>query len=383
MNQITPFLLIGLTLICIVMAAELWHTRVVDSSQMAYISELLEQILQNRPVSYVSEEKDTLYGKILVQIKRIDEIKAENNKALLKERDSIKQLLTQIAHQLRTPLANMENYLVLLEEEGISEEERLKYINAVEKSERKISFLVEKFMLSARLESQIIQIHKSTSNLKETVAQAIFQVYKKAQEKDIYIDLQENENDEWMVLHDKNWICECVYNLLDNSIKYSKVGQQITVSMKNNEMFTQISVEDNGIGISQDEENRIFKLYYRGKNTTGYEGYGIEHVTDAHALVIINKSGMTIRLHGADMRVMGRATQGVKLINLEKRNDEIASVCKVMRDEEAEAETLVETVSTEQKLAFSDDEPIENDDVIEDVQNDEDQPEIDNITDEN
>lgn len=187
----------------------------------------------------------------------------------------------------------MENYLVLLEEEGISEEERLKYINAVEKSERKISFLVEKFMLSARLESQIIQIHKSTSNLKETVAQAIFQVYKKAQEKDIYIDLQENENDEWMVLHDKNWICECVYNLLDNSIKYSKVGQQITVSMKNNEMFTQISVEDNGIGISQDEENRIFKLYYRGKNTTGYEGFGI-------GLYITNE---IVRKHDGFMRV--------------------------------------------------------------------------------
>ena len=204
MNWIIICLLIGLAIICITMAAELWHTRVVDSRQMAYISELLEQILQNRPVSYVSEEKDTLYGKILVQIKRIDEIKAENNKALLKERDGIKQLLAQIAHQLRTPLANMENYLVLLEEDGISEEERLKYINAVEKSERKISFLVEKFMLSARLESQIIQIHKSTSNLKETVAQAIFQVYKKAQEKDIYIDLKENENDEWMVSHDKN-----------------------------------------------------------------------------------------------------------------------------------------------------------------------------------
>ena len=148
-------------------------------------------------------------------------------------------------------------------------------------------------MLSARLESQIIQIHKSTSNLKETVAQAIFQVYKKAQEKDIYIDLQENENDEWMVLHDKNWICECVYNLLDNSIKYSKAGQQITVSMKNNEMFTQISVEDNGIGISQDEENRIFKLYYRGKNTTGYEGFGI-------GLYITNE---IVRKHDGFMRV--------------------------------------------------------------------------------
>lgn len=161
MNQITPFLLIGITIICIAMAVELWHTRSAYFRQMAHISEMLEQILQNRPVSYVSEEKDTLYAKILVQIKRIDEIKAGNHKALLKERDGIKQLLAQIAHQLRTPLANMENYLVLLEESGISEEERLKYISAVEKSERKISFLVEKFMLSARLESQIIQIHKS------------------------------------------------------------------------------------------------------------------------------------------------------------------------------------------------------------------------------
>lgn len=300
MNQITPFLLIGLTIICIAMAVELWHTRSAYFRQMAHISEMLEQILQNRPVSYVSEEKDTLYAKIFVQIKRIDEIKAGNHKALLKERDGIKQLLAQIAHQLRTPLANMENYLLLLEEGGISEEERLKYISAVERSEHKISFLVEKFMLSARLESQIIQIHKSTSNLKETVAQAIFQVYKKAQEKDIYIDLQENENDEWMVLHDKNWICECVYNLLDNSIKYSKAGQQITVSMKNNEMFTQISVEDNGIGILQDEENRIFKLYYRGKNTTEYEGFGI-------GLYITNE---IVRKHDGFMRV-GRKENGL------------------------------------------------------------------------
>ena len=109
----------------------------------------------------------------------------------------------------------------------------------------------------------------------------------------------------------------------------------------------------------------------------------IKNVTDDNDLMIINRSGIAIRLSVADCRVMGRATQGVKLINLEKRNDEIASVCKVMRDEEAEAETLVETVSTEQKLAFSDDEPIENDDVIEDIQNDDDQPENDNITDEN
>ncbi|MBD5192606.1 MAG: DNA gyrase subunit A [Bacteroidales bacterium] len=63
-------------------------------------------------------------------------------------------------------------------------------------------------------------------------------------------------------------------------------------------------------------------------------------VNDNNDLVIINKSGITLRLHVADLRVMGRATQGVRLINLEKRNDEIASVCCVEADDEAEAEVI-------------------------------------------
>lgn len=60
----------------------------------------------------------------------------------------------------------------------------------------------------------------------------------------------------------------------------------------------------------------------------------IKNVNDGQDLVIINKSGMTIRVHVTDLRIMGRATQGVKLINLEKRNDEIASICKVAREAE-------------------------------------------------
>jgi len=72
----------------------------------------------------------------------------------------------------------------------------------------------------------------------------------------------------------------------------------------------------------------------------------IKNVTDENDLMIINKSGITIRLKVADFRVMGRATQGVRLINLEKRNDEIASVCKVLSENEEEvvAETEVSAV---------------------------------------
>ena len=70
----------------------------------------------------------------------------------------------------------------------------------------------------------------------------------------------------------------------------------------------------------------------------------IKSVTDENDLMIINKSGITIRLKVQDVRIMGRATQGVRLINLEKRNDQIGSVCKVMtetEDEELSEETLL------------------------------------------
>ncbi len=65
----------------------------------------------------------------------------------------------------------------------------------------------------------------------------------------------------------------------------------------------------------------------------------IRNVTDEHDLMIINRSGVTIRMHARDLNVIGRATQGVRLINLDKRGDEIASVCRVMAEDELEGDT--------------------------------------------
>ena len=73
----------------------------------------------------------------------------------------------------------------------------------------------------------------------------------------------------------------------------------------------------------------------------------IKNVTDANDLMIINKSGVTIRMRVADIRLMGRATQGVRLINLEKRNDVIASVCKVVSEKEEE-ELNEEPITTQE-----------------------------------
>jgi DNA gyrase subunit A len=107
--------------------------------------------------------------------------------------------------------------------------------------------------------------------------------------------------------------------------------------------------------LNDEDDEPVYRITARGGkgvktlNITEKTGklVSICSVTDENDLMIINKSGITIRTKVADLRIMGRATQGVRLINLEKRNDQIASVCKVMSEKDAdiidnESETEVE-----------------------------------------
>ncbi|MBN2765421.1 MAG: DNA gyrase subunit A [Paludibacteraceae bacterium] len=116
--------------------------------------------------------------------------------------------------------------------------------------------------------------------------------------------------------------------------------------------------DENGELILDEEGNAIpvYRITNRGgkgvktMNITDKTGklVSIKSVTDDNDLMIINKSGITIRLKVANIRIMGRATQGVRLINLEKRNDEIASVCKVPT--EIEEEVVVEALEDAQAI---------------------------------
>jgi len=128
---------------------------------------------------------------------------------------------------------------------------------------------------------------------------------------------------------------------LDDDGQDEVIGM-ICVNKEDNENIMVVSQQGYGKRTLLDDENgeAVYRVTNRGGkgvktiNITEKTGklVAIKNVTDDSDLMIINKSGITIRLKCADFRVMGRATQGVRLINLEKRNDEIASVCKVMSE---------------------------------------------------
>ncbi len=241
--------------------------------EMEAFSEALEKLINGEPADQILHDADTLPSKVEHQILRLSDKIRGQEEQLTKDRDEIKGLISEIAHQLRNPLANMEGYLQLLEEEGNSREQELSYMEAIAVSEKRIRFLTESFIKMARLESRVIQIKKESTVLKGTLLKSILQARAGAEEKGINIRLQMDES--LQIDHDANWLSEAVFNLLDNSIKYSPDHSSIDITAQMNEMFAEIAVRDFGMGIERGEENLIFQRFYRGKKITSQEGFGL------------------------------------------------------------------------------------------------------------
>lgn len=192
-----------------------------------------------------------------------------------KSQYEIQKLISEIAHQLRTPLANIKNHTELLQESLDETQEVLntEYMKDLRTSEEQLCFLVESFIKTARLEQGIIQVHMQKENLVETILNALGQIQKKAEDKGIFFQVELPEK--IICEHDKNWMCEAFYNVFDNAVKYSKSNSTIDITMKQTEMFYKIQIRDYGIGIKDGEENKIFQRFYRGEQTRGQEGCGI------------------------------------------------------------------------------------------------------------
>ena len=238
------------------------------TNEMNKIYKLTESLINGNELDGSDIGKETLYSKTANQLIRLQEMLEGRRKEAEKSQYEIQKLISEIAHQLRTPLANIKNYTELLQETLNTE-----YIKDLRTSEEQLCFLVESFIKTARLEQGIIQVHMQKENLVETILNALGQIQKKAEDKDIFFQVELPEK--IICEHDKNWMCEAFYNVFDNAVKYSKNNSVIDITMKQTEMFYKIQVRDYGIGIRDGEENKIFQRFYRGEQARGQEGCGI------------------------------------------------------------------------------------------------------------
>lgn len=237
------------------------------------LSDMLATISDMNETEVFSMIDDSIFSKLQHQTLRLINILKSQNKKMEYEKNEIKSLISDIAHQLKTPLTNMKIYSEFLQDENLLEEDRIEFNKVIMLSLDKLCFLVESMIKMSRLESSIINLHKRPSEINESILSAITQLYKKAQLKNIKIEFSPKENIK--LNYDEKWTTEAIFNIIENAIKYSHKDSTIFINVEKYEIFTRIDIKDEGIGISEEEIPKIFKRFYRGSNVLNEEGIGI------------------------------------------------------------------------------------------------------------
>ncbi|WP_240842367.1 HAMP domain-containing sensor histidine kinase [Acidaminobacter sp. JC074] len=214
--------------------------------------------------------EDTLVSKIAHQnsklIKRLDFYHAKEKD----DRMRLEQLIGDISHQLKTPFANVKMYQELLI--TCDEKDKDKLAEALIKQTHKMEWLIESLMLLSKIESGCLNLNPSENDLNQTILEAINMVHHKAVKKDIMIVYKPSQR---MINHDQKWTSEAIFNVLDNAVKYSQAKTKISISITTSDMFESIEIDDQGMGIKEEELNLIFQRFYKGQASKTYEGVGI------------------------------------------------------------------------------------------------------------
>ena len=194
-------------------------------------------------------------------------ISAQNVK---NEKDKLKELISDISHQTKTPIANLVLYGELLEGTELTAEQKSN-VKAIQTQTEKLRFLIDSLVKLSRLESGIIQLERKDTEIYPILQNVIEQVRERATAKDLTLTLNETATTATI---DSKWTQEAIFNIADNAVKYTDKGS-ITISATEFDMFVRVDISDTGKGIPEEEQAKIFGRFYRGSATKSEEGVGI------------------------------------------------------------------------------------------------------------
>lgn len=223
------------------------------------------------------------------------------------ERNRVKELVSDISHQTKTPMANIRLYTELLREnllkenllkenllkqnlgkahkdasenaesaedaEGAWTTDNLRIVEEIDRQAAKLEFLIQSLTKMSRLESNIVEVKPAEQKLSVLIDAAVQDVLPKAEKKGVKI--VNTYAGEGNALYDMKWTKEALFNVLDNAVKYSPAGSKVTISVAEYKIYTAISVKDEGIGIEEGDTAKIFTRFYRAEEVQQEDGVGI------------------------------------------------------------------------------------------------------------
>ena len=206
--------------------------------------------------------------------------------------------VSNVSHELKTPLAVIQNYGTLLQDNHISEQERTEYAKSITEHTKKLSSLISNILKLNRLENQQIYPERKEYNLTEQICECLLDFEQIWEEKNLEIttDLDEDV----IISQDAELLSLVWHNLFSNAIKFSDDGGIIFISLKKEQKKIYLTVKDHGCGMSAEVGKHIFDKFYQGDTSHATQGNGL-------GLALVKK---VIDITGAEIRVQSKINEG-------------------------------------------------------------------------
>lgn len=181
--------------------------------------------------------------------------------------------IANVSHELKTPLAVMQNYGTLLQQPDLSEEDRLRYAKAVSDASRRLAQLITNILKLNKLENQQIYPVRKQYDLKEQLCECLLYFEDIWEEKNIEIDTALEENVK--INADPELLSLVWNNLFSNAFKFTEKGGKVGLSLKSENNIVTVKISDTGCGISPEAGRRIFEKFYQGDTSHAQQGNGL------------------------------------------------------------------------------------------------------------
>lgn len=252
----------------------------------ASIDYIRRKLMVDRPVKQIMNALDkVMQGDFTVRIAPVKEFAGETGfneiiKAINKMTAELQgtetlrtDFIANVSHELKTPLAVMGNYATMLQQPGISEEDRIEYAKAISHSSRRLAALITNILKLNKLENQQIFPQPQEFDLGEQLCESIlaFEDIWEKKNLEIETDIQE----EVRIKSDPELLSLVWNNLISNAVKFTPKGGFIGVVLKSDERNVVVSVKDTGCGIDPETGKHIFEKFYQGDTSHATQGNGL------------------------------------------------------------------------------------------------------------
>ena len=247
--------------------------------------------IRNYEEGRLSILKNDIY-KITVKLK-------EQTDMAINEKNNLEMILSDISHQIKTPLTSMYVINDLLKSDKLSKKEKIEFLNKNESQLERIEWLVTSLLKLSRLDNGFVKLKKEKVEVAKLIDNCLNPLL-------IPIELK-NQNvvkqiDNFEIDIDFNWFSEAIINILKNAHEHTNAFGTIKVETSDNSMYSSIIISDNGTGISKQDLPHIFERFYKGDNQKESIGIGL------------NMAKKIIDLSGGEINVLSTPSEGTTFI---------------------------------------------------------------------